>query len=308
MNRAVRIHGYGGAGVVRVDQVDVPAPGASEVLVRVHAAGVNALDWKVRQGYLQAAFPLALPATLGIELAGEVMAAGVSVTGFAPGDRVMAPLGRLGAYADVVAIAADKLALVPPAMDYTQAAALPVASLTAWQSLRAAGPLRPGQQVLIHGAAGGVGGFAVQFAKAAGAVVVATASSSSRAHVLALGADRVIDRHAERFEEQVRDVDLVLDLVGGDTLDRSWQVLAKGGAIVSTAAPDIVARTPAGRRGLWFMMVADQRQLTEIAASVAAGSVRSTIARVVAFDALAQAIEESHSGHGPGKVVVDFTR
>ncbi|MDQ1812881.1 NADP-dependent oxidoreductase [Massilia sp. CCM 9210] len=308
MSRAVRIHGYGGADVVQVDQIDVPAPGPGEVLVKVHAAGVNALDWKIRQGYLQAAFPLPLPATLGIELAGEVMAAGAGVTRFAPGDRVMGPMGGLGAYADVVAIAADKLALVPPAMDYTQAAALPVASLTAWQALRAAGPLRPGQQVLIHGAAGGVGGFAVQFAKAAGAVVVATASASSRGHVLALGADRVIDRHAERFEEQVRDVDLVLDLVGGDALDRSWQVLAAGGAIVSTAAPDIAGRAPAGQRGLWFMMMPHQQQLTEIAAMVAAGSVRSTIARVVAFDALAQAIEESHSGHAPGKVVVDFTR
>ncbi|MCE3606223.1 NADP-dependent oxidoreductase [Massilia sp. P8910] len=308
MNRAVRIHGYGAAGVVQVDQIDVPAPGADDVLVKVHAAGVNALDWKIRQGYLQAAFPLALPATLGIELAGEVMAVGASVTGFAVGDRVMGPLGGLGAYADVVAIAADRLARVPQEMDYTQAAALPVASLTAWQALRAAGPLRPGQQVLIHGAAGGVGGFAVQFAKAAGAVVVATASASSREHVLALGADRVIDRHAEHFEEQVRDVDLVLDLVGGDTLDRSWQVLADGGAIVSTAAPDIVARAPAGRRGLWFMMVPDQQQLTEIASLVAAGTVRSTVARVVAFDGLAQAIEQSHSGHAPGKVVVDFTR
>lgn len=308
MNRAVRIHAYGGMEVVQVDQVDVPAPGAGEVLVRVRAAGVNALDWKIRQGYLQAVFPLALPATLGIELAGEVMAVGEGVTGFAPGDRVMGPLGALGAYTDVVALAAHKLALVPQALDFVQAAALPVASLTAWQALRAAGPLLAGQQVLIHGAAGGVGGFAVQFAKAAGAVVLATASATSRAHVLALGADRVIDRHAERFEEQVRDVDLVLDLVGGDALDRSWQVLAEGGAIVSTAAPDIGARAPAGRRGLWFQMVAHRQQLSEIAAMVAAGTLRSTIARVIGIGGLAQAIEETHRGHAPGKVVVDFAR
>ncbi|NHZ87435.1 zinc-binding dehydrogenase [Massilia sp. CCM 8733] len=308
MNRAVRIHAYGGADVVRVDQVDVPAPAAGEVLVRVRAAGVNALDWKIRQGYLQAVFPLALPATLGIELAGEVMALGDGVTGFAPGDRVMGPFGALGAYADVVAVAAHKLALVPQAMDYVQAAALPVASLTAWQALRAAGPLLAGRQVLIHGAAGAVGGFAVQFAKAAGAVVLATASASSRGHVLALGAERVIDRHAERFEEQVRDIDLVLDLVGGDTLERSWQVLADGGAIVSTAAPDIGARAPAGRRGLWFAMVPHRQQLSDIAAMVAAGTVRSTIARVTGIDGLAQAIEQSHGGHAPGKVVVDFAR
>ncbi|WP_229509531.1 alcohol dehydrogenase catalytic domain-containing protein [Massilia sp. CCM 8734] len=118
MKRAVRIHAYGGADVVRVDQVDVPAPGAGEVLVRVRAAGVNALDWKIRQGYLQAVFPLALPATLGIELAGEVMALGDGVTDFAPGDRVMGPFGALGAYADMVAVAAHRLALVPQAMDY----------------------------------------------------------------------------------------------------------------------------------------------------------------------------------------------
>ncbi|RSZ60058.1 NADP-dependent oxidoreductase [Massilia atriviolacea] len=308
MNRAVRIHAYGGQELVQVDQVDVPAPGAGEVLVRVRAAGVNALDWKIRQGYLQAVFPLALPAALGIELAGEVIALGDGVTGFAPGDRVMGALGRLGAYADAVAIDAHRLALVPQGLDDVQAAALPVAGLTAWQALRAAGPLLPGRQVLIHGASGAVGGFAVQFAKAAGAVVLATASAASRAHVLALGADRVFDRHAERFEEQVGDVALVLDLVGGDALDRSWQVLAADGAIVSTAAPDIGARVPGGRRGLWFTMVPDRRQLGEIAGMVAAGTVRSTIARVTGIDGLAQAIEQTHTGHAPGKVVVDFSR
>jgi len=276
--------------------------------IQVAAAGVNGLDWKVRDGLVREVFPLVLPATLGIELAGLVMQTGPDVSRLKVGDRVMGPMGGLGAYADFVAIDEAKLSVIPAQLTDVQAAALPVATLTAWQAIRAAGDIKPGWRLLIHGAAGGVGGFAVQFAKAAGATVFATASRTSREHVLGLGADVVIDRSSERFEDRAKEINLVLDLVGGETLDRSWQVLAPDGVIVSTAAPDVAARAPAGRRGLWFMMQRDVERLREIADTVAAGGLRSTIAEVTDFAGLAAAIERNKLGHAPGKTVLDLTR
>ncbi|MDB5362274.1 MAG: alcohol dehydrogenase [Rhodospirillales bacterium] len=307
-NQALRIHAYGGPEVTQLDDMPVPTPAAGQVLVRVKAAGVNGLDWKVRDGLVRDAFPLPLPAALGIELAGVVTATGAGAARFKVGDRVMGPLAGLGAYADFVVIDEAKLCLTPASLSDVEAAALPVATLTAWQVLRAAGEPRPGQKILIHGAAGGVGSFAVQFAKAAGAIVFATASGASRNHVLGLGADEVIDRHAERFEERVGGIDLVIDLVGGETLDRSWGVLANDGAIVSTAAPDITQRAPAGRRGLWFMMKPDAARLGRIAEAVAAGSLKSTVAETIGRAGLADAIEHNKQGHAPGKIVLDLTR
>lgn len=305
-NQALRIHAYGGPEVVQLDEIPVPTPAAGQVLVQVGAAGVNGLDWKIRDGLVRDVFRLELPAVLGIELAGTVVAVGPDAGRFRVGDRVMGAPGGLGTYARFVTIDETKLCLTPASLTDVEAAALPVATVTAWQALRAAGELRPGQKILIHGAAGGVGGFAVQFAKAAGATVFATASGSSRAHVLALGADMVIDRQTERFEDRVSDVDLVLDLVGGESLDRSWSVLSATGAIVSAAAPDIVQRAPAGHRGLWFMNRPDAAVLQQIAEAVAAGTVRSTIAETVGFAGLSAALERNKRGHAPGKILLDL--
>ncbi len=307
-SRASRIHAYGGSEVLKLDEIPVPIPAAGQVLIHVKAAGVNGLDWKIREGFLRDAFPLAFPAVLGIELAGVVIEAGPDVSSVKVGDRVMGPLGGLGAYADYVALDEGKLSVIPERLSEVEAAALPVATLTAWQALRTDGDIKPGQRVLIHGASGGVGGFAVQFAKAAGATVIATASGASRDHVLSLGADVFIDRFSERFEDRVRDVNLVLDLVGGETLDRSWQALAPDGVIVSTTTPDVGARAPAGRRGLWFMMKADPQRLRGIADGVVSGTVRSTIAEVTGFAGLAAATDRNQRGHAPGKIVLDLTR
>jgi len=306
-NRAHRIHAYGGPEVMSFDTVPVPAAGAGQVLVQVKSAGVNGLDWKIREGFVRDAFPLVLPATLGIELAGIVTAVGPGVTRFKVGDRVMGPLAGLGAYADLVAVDEGKLCLTPDGLSDVQAAALPVAALTAWQALRAEGELRPGQTILIHGASGGVGSFAVQFAKAAGVTVLATASGSSRDYLIGLGADRVFDRHTERFEDHARDIDLVLDLVGGDAVDRSWSVLAKGGAIISTAAFDIAGRIPPGRKGQFFRMKPDAVQLRAIAEMVASDQVQSAIAEVTDHKGLPAALERNRTGHAPGKIVLDLT-
>jgi len=303
---AARIHAYGGADVLQIDAVPVPTPGPGQLRVEVGAAGVNGLDWKMREGYVRDAYPLTFPSALGLEFAGVVAEAGAGVTGFRAGDRVMGLTGRPGAYADFVVVDEAQVARTPAALSDVEAAALPVAVLTAAQALEAGGGVRAGSTVLVHGAAGAVGGFAVQLAKAAGATVLATASGTSRGHVVGLGADVVIDYRAERFEDRAAGVDLVLDLVGGETLDRSWSVLAPHGVVVSTAAPDVVARAPNGRRGVWLMMRADAEQLARLADDVARGALRSTIAEVTPLSGLAAAIERNRTGHPPGKIVLDL--
>jgi NADPH:quinone reductase-like Zn-dependent oxidoreductase len=305
-NRALVLTQYGGIEAIQVTEVAVPEATAGQVLVRVHAAGVNALDWKVRQGDVRDAFPLQLPTVLGVELAGVVAAVGAGVTRLRVGDRVMGSLGGLGAYADVVAVNEANLSLIPDALDFVHAAALPIAAVAAWQSLHFAGPVRARQRILIHGAAGGLGSFAVQYAHQAGAVVYATASSAEADYVRGLGADHVIAYDRERFESTVADIDLVLDYVGGEVLARSWSVLADDGAVVSTVSPAILAGTPAGRRGLWFINKPDAARLSEVAQDVAEGRLQSRIGAIVPLDDLPAAIERSRTQSASGKTVVQF--
>jgi len=306
--RAVLIRTYGGASAAEVAQIAKPTAGQGQVLVRVHAAGVNGIDWKVREGLVQQAFPIQLPAVLGIELAGVVEAVGTGASRFHVGDRVMGPLGGLGAYADFVAVDEAKLVRTPRSLEDVQAAAIPVAAVAAWQSLHLAGPITAGQRVLIHGAAGGLGGYAVQYAKRAGAEVFATASTAHVDYVRSLGADHVIDYRTQGFESVAHDIDLVLDYVGGEVLDRSWQVLKKDGAIVGTSSPDILARTPAGRRGLWFVNTPDPALLERLVAEIAEGTLVSKLSEVVGFDEIPAAIERNRTSPRIGKVVADFSR
>jgi NADPH:quinone reductase-like Zn-dependent oxidoreductase len=305
--RALQLMQYGGPDAARISLIEAPVAGAGQVVVRVHAAGVNGLDWKVREGYVRDAFPLALPTVLGIELAGVVEQVGPGVTRFTKGDRVMGPLGGLGAYAELVAVDAANLAPMPASMSFTDAAALPVAAVSAWQSLHFAGPVHAGQRILIHGAAGGLGGFAVQFARRAGAKVFTTALTRDFDYVLGLGADHAIDYQTGQFEAVVSNIDLVLDYVGADTLARSWQVLSANGAIVSTASPAILQSTPAGRRGLWFMSKPDAERLQEIAVDVTHGRLQSRVDAVVPFDDLPAVIERNRTRPQLGKTVVAFS-
>jgi NADPH:quinone reductase-like Zn-dependent oxidoreductase len=220
----------------------------------------------------------------------------------------MGPLGGLGAYAEFVAVDEAKLVATPAALDDVYAAGIPVAAVAAWQSLHHAGPVTAGQRILIHGAAGGLGAYAVQYAKRAGSEVFATASTAQLEQVRSLGADHVIDYRTQRFESIAHDIDLVLDYVGGEVLDRSWQVLAKDGAIVGTTSPDILARTPAGPRGLWFVNQPDTALLERLAAEIAQGTLISKLGEVVRFDELPAAIERNRTGPRNGKVVADFAR
>lgn len=308
LQRAVLIRAYGGADAVEVAKIEKPEPGQDQVLVRVRAAGVNGIDWKVREGHVRNAFPLPLPIVLGAEMAGVVEAVGPGVSRFRIGDRVMGAVGGLGAYAECVSVSESSLSLTPENLDDVHAAAVPVAAVAAWKSLNHAGPIHPGQRILVHGAAGGLGAYAVQYAKRAAAQVFATSGTADLDYVRSLGADHVIDYQTQRFEDIVRDIDLVLDYVGGEVLDRSWQVLTENGVIVGTSSPDILARIPANRRGLWFMNTPDPELLASLAKEIANGTLRTRIGEVVGFADIPQAIERNRTVSGTGKIVADFSR
>lgn len=308
LQRVVLIRSYGGADAAQIAEIEQPTPGQGEVRIQVRAAGVNGIDWKVREGLLKNAFPLPLPIVLGAEMAGVVDAVGPGASRFSVGDRVMGAMGGLGAYAEYVTLSEANLTLTPDGLDDIHAAALPIAAVAAWNSLHHAGPISAGQRILIHGAAGGLGAFAVQFAKRAGAEVFANAGTADLDYVRSLGADHVIDYSSQRFENIARDIDLVLDYVGGEVLDRSWQVLAKDGVVVGTSSPDILARTPAHRRGLWFMNKPAPQLLEKLAKEVASGTLQSRIGDVVGFTDIPKAIERNRSASGTGKVVANFSR
>ncbi len=305
--RALRLQAYGGPETLTVDQVPAADPGPGEVLVSVKAAAVNGIDWKIREGHLRERFKLTLPATLGIEMAGIVLQTGPGVTHVKAGDRVMAALGGVGAYTDFLVINAEKLVLTPDGLSDVEAAAIPVAAMTAWHVIQAADFDLSGRRVLIQGAAGGVGGFAVQFAKAAGAFVYGTASTTSLQHVRDLGAHEVIDYRTQTLEHLTGQIDLVVDTVGGKALDQLWPLLSPDGLLLSIAAPDVGSRAPEGRRGVFLSNKPDTARLAAIARQISAGRLRSAVAEVVGFGDLRVAIERNRTGHAPGKIVVDLT-
>lgn len=302
--KAVRIHEFGGPETLRVEDLPRPRPAAGEVLVRVQAASVNPVDYKIRNGgYLPED---QLPLTLGRDVAGTVDIAGEQAGDYRPGDAVYAMLPRdRGGYAEFVTVAAADCARKPERLDFIQAAAVPLAGLTAWQGLFDHGRLAAGHRVLIHGAAGGVGHFAVQFARARGATVIATCSAADRDFVVRLGAAEVIDYHKERFEERVAPVDLVYDLVAGETQDRSWAVLKEGGAMISTLQePDKAKAAQKHARTAHYMAEPNGGQLAEIAGLIDRGEVTPTIASVFPLEAAAEAERKLEAGHVRGKIVL----
>lgn len=295
---------------MHLDDVPVPTPGKSQVLVAVSMVGMNPFDWKIREGYVKEVLPLQLPATLGVDFVGTVAALGEGASRFKIGDRVMTMSTSLGAFAEHVAVDESILARVPNKLDDTSAATLPIPGLTAWQSLHTAGKPFPGMKILIHGASGITGAFAVQFAKLAGATVIGTASAKNRNYVLSLGADEFIDYQTEKFEDRVKDIDLVLDyvLVGGsgNTTDRSWSVLKPNGAIVSVADPTILDKIPQGFRGFFPSIQPDAARLEEIAQHLADGKITSKFAKVFKRSELVEAMELNKAGGTTGRLITNF--
>jgi NADPH:quinone reductase-like Zn-dependent oxidoreductase len=302
--KAIRIHQYGGPEVLAEVEMQRPVPGADDVLIKVQAAAVNPIDWKIRAGYVKEVFPLTFPATLGWDVSGTVEEVGAAVTQFKRGDEVYA-LIQGGGYAEYAVAGKAVVARKPRTLDYVQAAAVPVAGLTAWQALFEVAQLKAGQKVLIHAAAGGVGNFAVQLAKAKGAYVIGTASSKNQAFLRGLGVDQTIDYQKTRFEDVVRDVDVVLDTVGGDTLERSFKVLKSGGILVSLVqppSPESAAKY--GVRAQFYGGHASSSDLAEIAKLIDEGKVKTVVETVLPLAEVRRAHELSETGHGRGKIIL----
>ncbi|MEV6650978.1 NADP-dependent oxidoreductase [Streptomyces sp. NPDC051219] len=307
--RAITPVAWGGPDVLTEVRLPRPTPGPTEILVRVHAAGVNPVDWKSRAtgGFgMWARTPV-----LGYDVSGVVEAVGLGVTLYAPGDEVfgMPEFPRqAGGYAEYVTGPARHFARKPAALDHVQSAALPLAALTALQSLTGTAGLRAGQRVLIHAAAGGVGHLAVQIAKARGAYVIGTAREAKHARLRELGADELIDYTRTDFTGAVQDVDVVMDAVGGDYGARSLRVLRPGGTLITLPSPDAVPPAAeaarAGVRTGFTLVEPDCAGLQEIAALVDAGKLRPEIDTVLPLAEAAKAHEVGETGRTTGKIVL----
>jgi NADPH:quinone reductase-like Zn-dependent oxidoreductase len=301
---AVRIHEFGGPEVLRLEDVPDPEPGRGEILVEITAGSVNPVDYKIRNGgYLQ---PDKLPLTLGRDIAGVVRRCGAGERTFELGQAVYAMLpSDRGGYAEQVAVPEVLCARKPERLDFVQAAAVPLAALTAWQGLFDHGKLEQGQLVLIHGAAGGVGHFAVQFARARGAQVIATCGPQDKGFVLGLGAKEVIDYKAERFEDEVEKVDLVFDLIGGDTQARSIGIIRPGGALISTLnEPDKAKLAERGIRGGRYTAQPNGDQLEQIGRLIDSGRVTPAVDRTYPLARAAEAEDWLEHRHVRGKIVL----
>ena len=302
--KAARIHRFGGPEVIQVDDVQTPEPGRGELRVRVLASSVNPVDWKIRQGGFVGEDKL--PITLGRDVCGTVDALGADAVSFELGDTVFAMLPfEVGGNAEFAAAKCDIFAPKPDRLDPVQAGSLGLAALTAWQGIFDHGGLRRGQRILIHGAAGGVGHLAVQFAAASGAEVFATCAGEDVDFVRSLGARVVIDYKTQRFEDLAKNMDVVFDLVAGETQDRSWSVLREGGIIVSTLTePDRNKASEHGARGAHYMAQPNGEQLREVARLIDDGVVTPHVARVLSLAEVAEAHRLLQQGHVRGKVVL----
>ncbi len=305
--KAARIHAYGAPSEIRIEEAPLPTLNDDDVLIRVVATSVNPVDWKIRKGYLNAMIPYEMPLIMGWDVSGIIEKTGPAVTKFKPGDTVYSrpDIARNGAYAEYVAVRESEVAFKPATISHVEAASLPLVSITAWESLFTTAGLAKGQRVLIHAGAGGVGSIAIQLAKAKGAHVTATASAGKAALVRSLGADEVIDYHAQDFSTVARDMDVVFDTVGGEVQDKSWAVLKPGGMLVSiTAEPSEDRAKAEGKRAGFVFIGPNAPILTDLAGMVDLGLVRPLIAAEFGLNDTAKAQEFSETGRATGKIVI----
>ncbi|MBA2392510.1 MAG: NADP-dependent oxidoreductase [Ktedonobacteraceae bacterium] len=302
--RAIRVYNYGDENQLTLDHIPRPEPQAGEVLVRVHAAGVNPMDWKIRRGYFKEVLPVQFPYIPGLELAGIVEEVGPGVTAWKIGQAVYGQSMK-GTYTDYAVAPVESLALKPQSVSFEEAATIPVGATTAWQALFEYGKLEAGQRVLIQGAAGGVGLFAVQFARWKGAHVLAATSSANVDFVRSLGAETVIDYTTTALASVVHDVDLVFDVVGGSALEASLQALKRGGTLVTIAGQPAAEKVQErGARVVSFYTQVGRDLLQTFAQLIDEGQVKVTIEKVFPLSEASQAHELSQHGHGRGRIVL----
>jgi NADPH:quinone reductase-like Zn-dependent oxidoreductase len=309
--RAAVQHQFGDPSTIQIEPVGTPGPGSGEVLIRTRIAGINPVDAYISGGgHFSTPYPesvLEEGVTPGWDIAGDVVGVGPDVTDYVPGDRVFGLIrfpefGRT--FAEFATAPVNEIRRIPEGVSYEAAGAVPLVGLTAWQSLFDHADLRAGQRVLIHGASGGVGHLAVQLAKHAGAHVIATASAGNAAMVRELGADEVVDYTTQRFEDVVRDVDVVLNAFGDDVLARSWSVLKPGGILVSIFAyPTVV---PERLRSVRPLVEPNGEQIRKLGELMAEGSLRVVIGQAFPFERVQDAFRARNSGHAVGKMVMTF--
>jgi NADPH:quinone reductase-like Zn-dependent oxidoreductase len=304
--KAVTINRYGDQSVLTYTDVERPEPKSDEVLVQTRAAAVNPVDWKIREG-LGEMFGLRLPIVLGCEIAGTIEKVGSDVRDFKQGAAVYGyvSLERNGGYAEYTIAKTDEMAPKPESLDFNNAAAVAVGTLTSWQGIFDTARLQSGQKILITGASGGVGSMAVQISKAKGAFVIATASGKNEDFVRSLGADEFVDYTRAKFEERVKQVDVVYDTVGGDTLERSFQTLKRGGFLVTTVAPP--SKEKAEEFGVQTAMVGvlpSAEQLGLVNELIGAGKLKTCVATVLPLAEVKKAHQLSESGRTRGKIIL----
>lgn len=310
--KAIRIHEYGDRSVLRYEDAPVPAVQERDVLVRVRAAGVNPADWQFRRGDYRQYAPLRFPAILGWDVSGTVERLGVEATGFQPGEAVyaMCDMMRDGAYAEFVAVDCRHLAPAPRTLSLEESAAVPLAALTAWQSLYDIGQLQSAQSVLVGAAAGMVGQFAVQLARNCGARVVAVARTVHHEYLRAIGADDCVDYTRPAWSESLHDFDLVLDGAGGDTREASWGTLRPGGMLVAIAMPpaDVERAAAQGYRAATARVMPDGERLRKITAFIDEGCLSVEVESVFRLEDAAEAHARSESRRACGKVLLEPAR
>jgi NADPH:quinone reductase-like Zn-dependent oxidoreductase len=312
--KALQIKQYGGKDVLELNpNATKPVAGKGQVLVEVHASSINPIDWKVRGGYMKEMVPLTMPATLGGDVAGVVVGIGESVSGLNVGDRVYGYpsllVGGTGSFAELVAAPASTVASAPQKVNSVEAAALPLVGASAVQALEQHVKLRQGQKILIHGGAGGIGSIAIQVAKSIGAYVATTAAADDLAYVQSLGADQVIDYKRDSFEQQLKDFDAVFDTVGGDTTNKSFKVLKKGGTLVSMIGqPDAALAEQQGVTAIGQFTKVTTDVLRRVAQLVDGGKVKIRVAQVFPIEKSQEAFQLVEEGRSRGKVVFELRR
>lgn len=300
--KAVILNEYGDNHVVQYIDVDRPEPQSGEALVKIHAAGVNPVDWKIRSGMGQR-MGMSLPICLGGEVAGTVEAIGNNTSGVEVGDAVFGIIGT-GGFAEYAAVKAANLTRKPRNLDFVHAAAVPLGALTAWQAMFDLGRLAAGQRLFVTSGSGGVGSLAIQIAKAKGAHVTAMASARNEAYVRSLGVDEFIDYTTQPFEQVARDMDVVFDTVGGDTFQRAFQTLKKGGTLVTAVEFPKDEAAPYGVRAARVFCKSDAGQLAAICDLVEAGTLNPHVGTVLQLADIRKALELSEAGRTRGKIVL----